>query len=390
MVLLVNGNIRNKTEELLQAEKIISDLKYIQACTTLIAYANTLRNFAGMIAESEGQAAKLQELMIYIYSIIYASKFLGLFSLNEFRDLMMNFFGTDAVPVSVDMVDPKIEQAFRVKQTPYEINTYFLEMGGRNKISLEKINEIHQFSNNPVFNNEPPIPPMNPINNVTDLNAYQNNPYNNPVDNRQTYPEQSKFFNDPFAPAPVNNNPFNPGNNPYQNAPNPNPVSMAKPSHNDFFVPPVNPSPPAFNPMSQAPKLNDINKIEDIPLYPDMDMEFKNMNQPTAMRTTNNPIQPAIPTTPSVVWPAIVPVVPDVPLKNPVPPPVALVDNPFPEPSKEFFVPPVASQAQWNNPTNPTNPTNIYPANNGNTWNNPTTIVDQSFEQICEQIRKGL
>jgi hypothetical protein len=136
MVALVNGSVRNKTEEILQAEKIISDLKYIQACTTLIAYANTLRNFAGMIAESEGQAAKLQELMIYIYSIIYASKFLGLFSLNEFRELMMNFFGTEAVPVSVDMVDPKIEQAFRVKQTPYELNTYFLEMGGRNKIAL--------------------------------------------------------------------------------------------------------------------------------------------------------------------------------------------------------------------------------------------------------------
>jgi hypothetical protein len=117
MVALVNGSVRNKTEEILQAEKIISDLKYIQACTTLIAYANTLRNFAGMIAESEGQAAKLQELMIYIYSIIYASKFLGLFSLNEFRELM-------------------IEQAFRVKQTPYELNTYFLEMGGRNKIAL--------------------------------------------------------------------------------------------------------------------------------------------------------------------------------------------------------------------------------------------------------------
>lgn len=149
---LVNGSTRNKQEELLLSEKIINDLKYIQACSTLMAYANTLKNFAGMIAESEGQAARLQELMVYIYSIMYASKFLGLFSLDEFRQLMMNFFGTDAVPVSIDLVDPKIEQAFRVKPTPYEVNTYFLEMGNRNHISLEKINEIHQFSNNPVFN----------------------------------------------------------------------------------------------------------------------------------------------------------------------------------------------------------------------------------------------
>lgn len=57
---MINGQSRNKTEELLLAEKIINDLKYIQACSTLMAYANTLKNYAGMIAESEGQANRLQ------------------------------------------------------------------------------------------------------------------------------------------------------------------------------------------------------------------------------------------------------------------------------------------------------------------------------------------
>lgn len=47
---LINGSVRNKTEELLLAEKIVNDLKYIQACSTLMAYANTLKNYAGMIA----------------------------------------------------------------------------------------------------------------------------------------------------------------------------------------------------------------------------------------------------------------------------------------------------------------------------------------------------
>jgi hypothetical protein len=37
--------------------------------------------------------------------------------------------------------------------------------------------------------------------------------------------------------------------------------------------------------------------------------------------------------------------------------------------------------AQFNNPTNPTN---LYPTNNGGNWNNPTTLIDQDFEQICE------
>lgn len=62
-----------------------------------------------MIAESGGQASKIQELMTYIYSIMYASKFLGLFSLNEFREMMLSFFGTEAIPIDNNLVDPKIQ-----------------------------------------------------------------------------------------------------------------------------------------------------------------------------------------------------------------------------------------------------------------------------------------
>ncbi len=50
----MNCQNRNKLEEVLLMEKIVNDLKYIQACTILIAYAASLRNYAGMIAESEG------------------------------------------------------------------------------------------------------------------------------------------------------------------------------------------------------------------------------------------------------------------------------------------------------------------------------------------------
>ena len=52
LVAMLNAKSRNKVEEVLQAEKVISDLKYIQACTTLMAYANTLKNNCAVIAES--------------------------------------------------------------------------------------------------------------------------------------------------------------------------------------------------------------------------------------------------------------------------------------------------------------------------------------------------
>ena len=50
LVNMLNAKSRNKIEEVLQAEKVIADLKYIQACTTLMAYANTLKNNCAVIA----------------------------------------------------------------------------------------------------------------------------------------------------------------------------------------------------------------------------------------------------------------------------------------------------------------------------------------------------
>lgn len=84
-----------------------------------MAYANTLRNYAGMIAESEGDASKLHDLLMYIFSIVYAAQYLGLSSLNEFKAIMLNFFGTDMINVPVQQVDPKIVEAFKVKPTPF-------------------------------------------------------------------------------------------------------------------------------------------------------------------------------------------------------------------------------------------------------------------------------
>jgi len=98
----------------------------------------------------------------------------------------------------------------------------------------------------------------------------------------------------------------------------------------------------------------------------------------------NNFVPPQIPVTPSVISPVIPPTsvakeifskqtqILPVPVPAPVPLPVAMVENPFPEPSNEFFIqPPQISKPQWN-PTNPTN------------------LADTNFEQICEEIRKGL
>lgn len=347
---------------------------------------------------------------------MYASKFLGLFSLNEFRELMLSFFGTEAVPIDNSMVDPKIEECFRVKPTPFEINTYFLEMGQRNNITLEKINEIHQFSNNPVYT--PPVPVHNPMNNPINVpNPYNNpnqfgpnqfgpnqfgpnqfganqfGPYNpqnqtnpNPVDYRNTYPITSDFHNDPFAGP---NQPFNPQGNPYQNGQNgQNGQNQQK---NDFFIPPPVmpiPVPTVANPVSKAPViqppafnnfdnigLKDINNIEDIPMYPEMNFDFKNMGPPGGMKGTRDPTIPnMIPDLPQTIPP------PPLDIPNPAKdfapvgfPDLSAPTNPFPAPAKEFIPGPskAPQMPEWGPPTGPSN----------GQW---SQNIDANFEQICE------
>lgn len=91
------------------------------------------------------------------------------------------------ITVQAQQVDPKIVEAFKVKPTPFEINTYFLDMADRNQLSLEKINEVHQFSNNPTI-------PVNP----NTINPYQSNTNHNNTN-------QNNGGNNPYANSPYNN-----------------------------------------------------------------------------------------------------------------------------------------------------------------------------------------
>lgn len=258
----------------------------------------------------------------------------------------------------------------------------------------------------------PPVPAQNPMNNIPNpYNPNQQpnqqqgfNPYGQPMGpvDRNSYPITSQFFNDPFAPGPNqhNNVPFSPPGNPYQNGPNnmngPGNGGQNQPNMPDFFVPPpvmpiptptvaktiskppVQPpiQPPVFNNFDDI-RLNDINKIEDIPMYPEMNFDFKNP-QPGGMRNTQAPIQAnQLPQIPSIISP-VLPTQPNIPTPNGFPD-LNFPANPFPAPTNEFI--PGGNMGQqgpskvplWG-PPGPSNQAGF----------------DANFEQICEEIRKGL
>ena len=49
LLIMINGKSRQKIEESLHVQKIISDLRYIEACDTLISYTILLKNNAEKI-----------------------------------------------------------------------------------------------------------------------------------------------------------------------------------------------------------------------------------------------------------------------------------------------------------------------------------------------------
>lgn len=72
---------RNKTEEILLAERVVNGLKYAQVCNQLIAYANSIRSQANFLAENMLNNEKIAPWLPQIYSLIYAADLLGLSSL---------------------------------------------------------------------------------------------------------------------------------------------------------------------------------------------------------------------------------------------------------------------------------------------------------------------
>lgn len=88
LVIKIKASSRNKTEELLIAERVVNGLKYAQACNMLMGYAATLRGQAHFIAENMMEPGKIEQWLPMIYSLIWAADRMGLSSLNEFKALM--------------------------------------------------------------------------------------------------------------------------------------------------------------------------------------------------------------------------------------------------------------------------------------------------------------
>ena len=124
---------------------------------------------------------------------------------------MLNFFGTENVQLPPEQIDPKIIEAFKVNSTPYELNTYFLEMSERNNIPMEVINAI---GHNITRHN------TGPAYNAPQVNPNQNNPYNQYQPQQQPQQPQQIYGGNPYRNSVNLEAPQQPAFNQNKNIPN--------------------------------------------------------------------------------------------------------------------------------------------------------------------------
>ncbi|CAD8067890.1 unnamed protein product [Paramecium primaurelia] len=169
--LLLKSNQRNKDQEYILFSKLSQQIKYLETINFIIVYCQLLSDQVLKILKCQGNTNSLQELMIYIESVIYASEKLNLKQAEEFNLYFLFYFKLDVN--NLRNVNPKIIQMFQsLLPNSYEINDYAKSFANKYGISEIELNQVgHQFILNNLISQQ--------INNSNNFDFQQKNPFEN-------------------------------------------------------------------------------------------------------------------------------------------------------------------------------------------------------------------
>lgn len=97
------------------------------------------------IVSSGGDAAKVQEVVPYMLSILWARDQLNEPSIGELHHMMSGFYGPgiNKCLEQGDQVDAELQALFKnLMPTPQQINTYFRQFCDKYDIDIEKFNSV--------------------------------------------------------------------------------------------------------------------------------------------------------------------------------------------------------------------------------------------------------
>lgn len=84
---------RNQKDEYIKGSSIVSDQSFIDACNIVMRFCDILKDKSINICESKGDHTKIQQIVPYLVSVIWAGKPLNIPVFNEFYKLMTDFYG---------------------------------------------------------------------------------------------------------------------------------------------------------------------------------------------------------------------------------------------------------------------------------------------------------
>eukprot|EP01016_Furgasonia_blochmanni_P008894 TRINITY_DN13675_c0_g1_i2.p1 TRINITY_DN13675_c0_g1~~TRINITY_DN13675_c0_g1_i2.p1 ORF type:complete len:425 (-),score=49.06 TRINITY_DN13675_c0_g1_i2:37-1311(-) len=157
---------RSKEDEYAKAQSIVMDRKFVRASEILMRYCEFLKDRSLLISQSQDDFSRIADLLPYLESVLWASKFMNLQPLSEFQNLIIRHFGPQIIE-SADSgvrVDQELKKCIKtLTPNPIEMNEYFLDFCERNSIDLCFFNQAgHNISNTPPPAFPPSLPPGGP------------------------------------------------------------------------------------------------------------------------------------------------------------------------------------------------------------------------------------
>ena len=133
---------RSKEDEQHKAKSIIVDLNYTKACDIVIRNCEALLDNTIQIIDSGGNRKRIPNLLPSLDAILWAARPLALECIDELS-LINKIFGKAFIEDAKigERVDQKLKDCFEIILSPITLAEYFVNLIGRNGISLQQFNQ---------------------------------------------------------------------------------------------------------------------------------------------------------------------------------------------------------------------------------------------------------
>jgi hypothetical protein len=148
---------RSREHEFQKASSIVNDIKVVMALELIMKYSDILKDYQSILLFSQHSVYKIQELVPYIDSLIFAGQRVNLEYLKELQDLFIDLFGENEYYkiTNGDKILQEVKDLFSsILPAENEVKSYLVDLCNRHAFDIKILNDV----GHGIYDDRPPNP----------------------------------------------------------------------------------------------------------------------------------------------------------------------------------------------------------------------------------------